>query len=69
MEKVKLTECVLTFDTGGAVLRPLITREQFGPGGVTTDVLGLFTYQDEIRLTPARRRALIALLRSPLKGL
>ena len=61
---MKLTACVLTLDGGVPVLRPLRVREQFRADGSTRDVVGQFSYQDDIRLTPARRRVLLALLQS-----
>lgn len=64
---MKLTHCVLTLDGGVPVLRPLITREQFRANGTTKDAIGIFSYQDALRLTPARRRALLALIRTPRK--
>jgi hypothetical protein len=60
---MKLANCLLTFDTGVPVLRRVTVREQFAEDRSTVDVVGTFSYRDEIKWTPARKRAVRAMLR------
>lgn len=59
---MSLRGLVLTFDAGEPVLHRVTVREHFRRDRTTRDVTGAFTYTDRVRLTPARRRALLALL-------